>query len=106
MTLQRRTLFCSAAALGLSSLTATSAYSAVAASASKPITVFHPFEPSPYDVLSRVINEELSKATKRPVLFEYGLMGRAAREVVQGPKDGSYLYFAALGPMVLKPNVP
>ena len=32
-------------------------------------------------------------------------MGRAAREVVQGPKDGSYLYFAALGPMVLKPNV-
>ena len=105
MTIQRRTLLGSAVALGLSGLGAVSSSSAVAASSPKPITVFHPFEPSPYDVLSRVINEELSKITKRPVLFEYGLMGRAAREVVQGPKDGSYLYFAALGPMVLKPNV-
>lgn len=69
------------------------------------ITVYHPFEPGPYDPLSNVFNAELSKILGVPVSFEYGLMGRAAREVHDGPTDGSRLYFAALGPMVLKPNV-
>ena len=32
-------------------------------------------------------------------------MCRAAREVHDGPADGTSVYFAALGPMVLKPNV-
>ena len=71
----------------------------------KRITVYHPFEPCPYDALSRVFNQELSKILGVPVDFEYGLMGRAAREVHDGPTDGSRIYFAALGPMVLKPNV-
>lgn len=71
----------------------------------KPITVYHPFEPCPYDKLSNVYNAELSKVLGVPVNFEYGLMGRAAREVHDGPADGTRVYFAALGPMVLKPNV-
>ena len=42
------------------------------------ITVYHPFEPTPYDVLSEVYNEELSKILNVPVKFEYGMRGKAA----------------------------
>lgn len=72
---------------------------------SGPITVFHPFEPCPYDALSLDFNKALEKQLGVPFNFEYGLMGRAGREVHDGPADGSRIYFAALGPMVLKPNV-
>lgn len=48
------------------------------------ITVYHPFEPTPYDVLSEAYNEELSKLLNVPVKFEYGLRGKAAQAVLKG----------------------
>lgn len=99
--MQRRQLLLAAGALPF----AAAAAAPHAAESAKAITVYHPFEPSPYDVLSRVINNELAEELGVPVHFEYGLMGRAARVVSTDDADGTNLYFAALGPMVLKPNV-
>lgn len=67
MPIQRRTLLGSAVA---SVLGAGVLPTVEAAESDGPITVFHPFEPSPYDALSHVINDELSKETGRQVLFE------------------------------------
>lgn len=102
---QRRFILKSLATSAMVGLSLPQAMSKETVPATKGITVFHPFEPSPYDVLSNVINQELAKELGVPVHFEYGLMGRADREVYNGPTDGSRIYFAALGPMVLKPNV-
>lgn len=102
---QRRFVLKSLATTAMVGLTIPHGVAQATVSAPKDITVYHPFEPSPYDVLSNVINQELAKVLGVPVHFEYGLMGRADREVYNGPVDGSRLYFAALGPMVLKPNV-
>lgn len=71
----------------------------------KPVTVYHPFEPTPYDALSKVYNQEMSKLLHVPFNFEYGMMGKAARAVLDGKPDGSAVFFAAMGPMVLKPNM-
>lgn len=71
----------------------------------RPITVYHPFEPTPYDALSKVYNEEMSKILHVPFKFEYGMMGKAARAVLEGKPDGYTMFFAAMGPMVLKPNM-
>ena len=102
---QRRFILKSLATSAMVGLSLPQAMSKETVPAPKGITVYHPFEPSPYDVLSNVINQELAKELGVPVHFEYGLMGRADREVYNGPTDGSRIYFAALGPMVLKPNV-
>lgn len=69
------------------------------------ITVYHPFGPTPYDVLSEVYNEELSKILNVPVKFEYGMRGKAAQAVLKGQQDGYTVFFAAMGPMVLMPNM-
>ena len=103
---QRRALLKSLAAAGFTAaLPGIASAKEVPSFPPKAITVYHPFEPGPYDPLSGVFNEELSKILGVPVAFEYGLMGRAGRETAEGPANGSRLYFAALGPMVLKPNV-
>ena len=70
-----------------------------------PVTVYHPFEPTPYDALSKVYNAEMSKILGVPFVFEYGMMGKAAKETLNGKPDGYTVYFAAMGPMVLKPNM-
>ena len=44
-----------------------------------PVTVYHPFEPTPYDALSKVYNAEMSKILGVPFVFEYGMMGKAAQ---------------------------
>ena len=100
---QRRFVLKSLATTAMVGLSLPQAMSKETVPALKDITVFHTFEPSPYDVLSNVINQELAKKLGVSVHFEYGLMGRADREVYNGPTDGSRIYFAALGPMVLKP---
>ncbi len=69
------------------------------------ITVYHPFEPTPYDVLSEAYNEALSELLNVPVKFEYGLRGKAAQAVLKGKPDGYTVFFAAMGPMVLMPNM-
>lgn len=69
--MQRRQLLRAAGALPF----AAAAAAPHAAESAKAITVYHPFEPSPYDVLSRVINNELAEELGVPVHFEYGLMG-------------------------------
>ena len=71
-----------------------------------PVTVYHPFEPTPYDALSKVYNAEMSKLLGVPFVFEYGMMGIAAQATLNGRPDGYTVYFAAMGPMVLKPNWP
>ena len=70
-----------------------------------PVTVYHPFEPTPYDALSKVYNAEMSKILGVPFVFEYGMMGKAAKATLNGKPDGYTVYFAAMGPMVLKPNM-
>lgn len=70
-----------------------------------PVTVYHPFEPTPYDALSKVYNAEMSKILGVPFVFEYGMMGKAAKATLTGKPDGYTVYFAAMGPMVLKPNM-
>lgn len=70
-----------------------------------PVTVYHPFEPTPYDALSKVYNVEMSKILGVPFVFEYGMMGKAAKATLNGKPDGYTVYFAAMGPMVLKPNM-
>lgn len=69
------------------------------------ITVYHPFEPTPYDTLSLVYNKEMSKILGVPFKFEYGMMGKAANAVLKGKPDGYTIFFAAMGPMVLRPNM-
>lgn len=69
------------------------------------ITVYHPFEPTPYDVLSQAYNAEMAKILGVPFKFEYGMMGKAARAVLDGQPDGYTMFFAAMGPMVLMPNM-
>lgn len=83
------------------------AWSGVAAETypSGPVTVWHPFEPTPYDALSKVYNEQMKKQLGVPFLFEYGMMGKAAKAVLDTPPDGANVFFAAMGPMVLKPNM-
>lgn len=70
-----------------------------------PVTVWHPFEPTPYDALSKVYNDQMEKILGVPFLFEYGMMGKAAKVVLDTAPDGSNVFFAAMGPMVLKPNM-
>ena len=70
-----------------------------------PVTVYHPFEPTPYDALSKVYNAEMSKILGVPFVFEYGMMGKAAKATLTGKPDGYTVYFAAMGPMVLKPSM-
>ena len=65
-----------------------------------PVTVYHPFEPTPYDALSKVYNAEMSKILGVPFVFEYGMMGKAAKATLNGKPDGYTVYFAAMGPMV------
>lgn len=67
--------------------------------------MYHPFEPTPYDALSKVYNAEMSKILGVPFVFEYGMMGKAAKATLNGKPDGYTVYFAAMGPMVLKPNM-
>lgn len=69
------------------------------------ITVYHPFEPTPYDALSLVYNKEMSKILGVPFKFEYGMMGKAANAILNGKPDGYSIFFAAMGPMVLRPNM-
>lgn len=69
------------------------------------VTVWHPFEPTPYDALSKVYNSQMEKNLGVPFLFEYGMMGKAAKAVLDTRPDGRNVYFAAMGPMVLKPNM-
>lgn len=49
-----------------------------------PVTVYHPFEPTPYDALSKVYNAEMSKILGVPFVFEYGMMGKAAKATLNG----------------------
>ena len=62
-----------------------------------PVTVYHPFEPTPYDALSKVYNAEMSKILGVPFVFEYGMMGKAAKATLNGKPDGYTVYFAAMG---------
>ena len=61
-----------------------------------PVTVYHPFEPTPYDALSKVYNAEMSKILGVPFVFEYGMMGKAAKATLTGKPDGYTVYFAAM----------
>ena len=47
----------------------------------------------------------MSKILGVPFVFEYGMMGKAAKATLNGKPDGYTVYFAAMGPMVLKPNM-
>ena len=63
-----------------------------------PVTVYHPFEPTPYDALSKVYNAEMSKILGVPFVFEYGMMGKAAKATLNGKPDGYTVYFASMVP--------
>ena len=64
-----------------------------------PVTVYHPFEPTPYDALSKVYNAEMSKILGVPFVFEYGMMGKAAKATLTGKAPtATPVYFAAMGP--------
>lgn len=70
-----------------------------------PVTVYHPFEPTPYDALSKVYNAEMSKILGVPFVFEYGMMGKAAKATLTGKPGRLHRVFRGDGPMVLKPNM-
>lgn len=69
-----------------------------------PVTVWHPFEPTPYDALSHVYNQQMGKILGQKFLFEYGMMGKAAKAVLNNAPDGKNMFWAFLGPIALKPN--
>lgn len=63
-----------------------------------PVTVYHPFEPTPCDALSKVYNAEMSKILGVPFVFEYGMMGKAAESDAQRQARRLHRVFRGDGP--------